>query len=35
VRLVATGAVALEGGRTRVRAHPTLGELSLRSPGRA
>nr|WP_153864879.1 MULTISPECIES: phosphoribosylglycinamide formyltransferase [Myxococcaceae] len=35
VRLVAQGAVALEGARTRVSASPSVGELSLRSPGRA
>ena len=35
VRLVASGAVTLEAGRTRVSATPTLGELSLRCPGRA
>ena len=35
VRLVASGAVELSAGRTRVSASPTLGELSLRSPGRA
>ncbi|HET9451429.1 MAG TPA: phosphoribosylglycinamide formyltransferase [Aggregicoccus sp.] len=35
VRLVASGAVTLEAGRTRVSAGPTLGELSLRNPGRA
>jgi phosphoribosylglycinamide formyltransferase-1 len=34
VRLVASGAVALSEGRTRVSASPTVGELSLRSPGR-
>ncbi len=34
VRLVASGAVELSAGRTRVSASPTLGELSLRSPGR-
>jgi len=35
VRLVAQGAVALEAERTRVSASPTVGELSLRNPGRA
>jgi phosphoribosylglycinamide formyltransferase-1 len=35
VRLVAEGAVRLEGGRTRVQARATVGELALRNPGEA
>lgn len=35
VRLVAEGAVRLEGGRTRVQARATVGDLALRSPGEA
>jgi phosphoribosylglycinamide formyltransferase-1 len=33
VRLAVTGKVTQEGTRTRVDAQPTVGELSLRSPG--
>ncbi|WP_224250200.1 phosphoribosylglycinamide formyltransferase [Hyalangium gracile] len=33
VRLAVTGKVTMEGARTRVEAEPTVGELSLRSPG--
>lgn len=33
VRLAVTGQVKAEGGRTRVEAQPTVGELALRSPG--
>ncbi|WP_224367218.1 phosphoribosylglycinamide formyltransferase [Hyalangium versicolor] len=33
VRLAVTGKVTQEGTRTRVDADPTMGELSLRSPG--
>jgi phosphoribosylglycinamide formyltransferase-1 len=33
VRLAVTGKVVQEGMRTKVDAQPTVGELSLRSPG--
>jgi len=33
VKLVATGAVRLEGGRVVTTAGPAVGELSLRNPG--